>query len=437
MNILKKYVNEIMGEQLDFRVRLFNIMAIGGATMSFFTVIQSLITQRWGVAAITLVMMLISIGLLIYALKSGKYQKCYYITIILIFLIFFPFLFFSSGGYKGGVPSVFIFAVLFTVLMLEGIGALIISTIELAVYAGICIVAYLYPDLVNSYTTEREIVMDILFSYTAIGLICGIVLFLHIKEYSRQRELLKKKNEQLKHYDEVKSTFLTTVAHEVKNPLNIIGLYAQDTYELTDENPIDLKQIQENQKTIQNTVIRLDRILVDLMDTVSIEQGRIKLSIAPMDTKILIKEAVQFWTEKEGKELDNGNRFVVDIKADTSPIMADYARIFQVLINLLSNASRHTKNGLITITLDKVEGAQLVTVKDTGEGMKEEVKDHAFCGYVSTSKDYWRHGIGLYICHQIIVAHGGDIQIKSKEGVGTEISFTLPETLDDNNVAPN
>ena len=425
-NRLENLKETIAGNHLDFRVKLFNIMALAGATMSAFTVVQSIATDRILVAVISFVMMVISIALLSYALKSGNYQICYKITIVLIFMVFFPILFFESGGYNSGVPAVFIFAVIFTVLMLEGFEALVVSVIELAIYSFICFLAYVKPEMVAHFATEKEVVTDIIFSYTAIGILCGIVLFFHIREYSRQRELLKRQNEKLKLYDEAKSTFLTTVAHEIKNPLNIIGLYAQDTRELTEESPIDLEQVNENQRIIGNSVLRLDRIVADLMDIVSIEQGRLNLSVETMDTAALIREVVNFWLEKEEKKLNNGNKIVVDLKFDPAPIFADYARIYQVLINLLSNAFTHTKNGTITISLDKLDNAQLISVKDTGVGMSEKIRKEAFKGYVSTNKDYWRHGIGLYICHQIVEAHGGKIWIDSEIGKGTKISFTLP-----------
>ena len=424
---MKKLYDLIFRKEQDFRVKLFNIMAIGGILISFFTVIQSLITFRWSTAIISSAMMILSLSLLIYAIRSEKYEVCYNITIIFIFFIFFPILFFQSGGYRSGVPPIFIFAVLFTVLMKEGSQAIWISMLELLEYCIICWIAYLRPDLINQYATEKDIVVDIIFGYTFVGLICGTVLYFHLKEFEHQRQLLKNKNEILQHYDEMKSTFLTTVAHEIKNPLNIIGLYSQDTYELTQENPVDFNQIRENQKVIENTVIRLDRIVVDLMDTVSIEQGRLNLSLAPMDLSKLIRESVKFYQENEGNAKLNGNKIVLNLQSEIVPLMADYSRIFQVMMNLLSNAFRHTKKGTITISLKKNKDGQVVSVQDTGEGMSKEILENAFKGYVSTSKDYWRHGIGLYICHEIIKAHEGKIWIESTEGEGTKISFFLPD----------
>ena len=356
---IKKIKNIIIGDELDFRVRLFNVMAVGGVIMSLLTIIQSLITAMWGTAIIAFIMMVLSILLLSYAIKSGKYQRCYNITIFAIFFLFFPILFFSAGGYNSGVPATFIFAVLFTVLMLEGINALVVSMLELMLYAGVCVIAYLHPEWVNQYTSEKLIMSDVTFSYTAIGLVCGIVLYFHIKEYSSQRKLLEEQNEKLKYYDDAKSTFLTTVAHEIKNPLNIIGLYSQDTCELAMERNIDVEQICENQRVIGTTVTRLDRIVADLMDTVSIEQGRLKLVYAPMDMSELIIESIKSWEEKEGEDNLNGNSIVLDLD-DVNMITADYTRMFQVMVNIISNAFRHTKNGTITITLRKEKNVQIV-----------------------------------------------------------------------------
>ena len=322
------------------------------------------------------------------------------------------------------MPAVFIFAVLFTVLMLEGKKAILISAFELLIYACICGIAYKHPDYVVQYTTEEAIVLDIIFSYSAIGMICGIVLYYHIKEYSHQRALLENQNDKLKHYDEVKSTFLTTVAHEIKNPLNIIGLYAQDTMELTDEDEMDISQIKQNQTIIQNTVVRLDRIVMDLMDTVSIEQGRLNLTLSSMNLVTLIQDSVDFWFAQA--EHQNNNVLKMDLQAEYLEVYADYTRLFQVMTNLLSNAFLHTKNGTICVTVKRDGEKAFVSVKDTGEGMRKEIKENAFKGYVSTSKDYWRHGIGLYICHQVIEAHQGNIWIESEVNKGCEIAFTLP-----------
>ena len=185
--------------------------------------------------------------------------------------------------------------------------------------------------------------------------------------------------------------------------------------------------MKENQKTIEKMVVRIDRIVVELMDTVAIEQGRLSLDIAPLRLSRLLTEAANTYF---GKNYTGGNTLKLELDETLPPINADYARIMQVVTNLLSNSMQHTKNGIITVSLKSRGEGQLVSVSDTGEGMGEELKNKALEGYVSVSKEYWRHGIGLYVCHKIITAHKGDIWIESELGKGTTVSFTLPQSED-------
>ena len=424
---IKNLCASFFDSRLDFRVRLFNVLAVAGVWISVATIVLNLITGMWTSAVLSAMLALLSGGLLIFTYKTGRYNRGYITTIVSIFMILFPMQFFASGGYKGGMPSLFIFAVLFTVLMLEGKAALLVSLAEIAEYTAICIFGYCNPRYVTWFATELEMLTDTLVTTTAVSISCGIVMFLHIREYAMQRKQLSRQNEQLKLHDETKSVFLTTVAHEIKNPLNAINLHARDTFELLDEPQPDIEIMKENQKTIEKMVVRIDRIVVELMDTVAIEQGRLSLDIAPLRLSRLLTEAANTYF---GKNYTGGNTLKLELDETLPPINADYARIMQVVTNLLSNSMQHTKNGVITISLKSRGKSQLVSVSDTGEGMGEELKNKALEGYVSISKEYWRHGIGLYVCHKIITAHKGDIWIESELGKGTTVSFTLPQSED-------
>ncbi len=420
---LGKLLSNVTDDTVDYRIRLFYVLALGGIAISVLTLVISLAAAMWNTAVICAVLIAISTGLIIFTHKTGKYQRAYIVTVVAVFMVFFPIMFFTSGGHRSGMPSVFMFAVLFTVLMLRGRIAIYISVMEIIEYSAVCVIAYRHPEYVTAFETEAEILSDIIFAYSTMSIICAIVLYFHLKEYDRQRETLHNKNEKLTRYDASRSTFLTTVSHEIKNPLNAISLHARDTLELSLEEPTDLELIRENQAVIKSMVERIDRILVDLKDTVAIEQGRLSLSLAPMRTQKLISEAAQSYF---GKNYTSENELILELDTTLPPIYADYARITQVITNLLTNALQHTKQGKIKVTLTGREGEQLVCVSDNGEGMSEELRQKALEGYVSASEDYWRHGIGLYVCHQIVEAHGGRIWIDSSLGEGTDVYFTLP-----------
>ncbi len=420
---VKNLFSKITDDSWDFRIRLFTILALGGITISTLTLILSVFTAMWYSALISGFLILLSGGLILFTQKTGKYQTAYIITVTVIFMVCFPVMFFTSGGHKSGMPAVFIFAVLFTVLMIKGRKAIVIFLFEIAEYSAVCIFAYFHPEYVTFYETEAQILTDIVFAFSCVSVVCGFTLYIHLKEYDRQRKILEEQNEKLKRYDASRSVFLTTVSHEIKNPLNSVNLHARDTLELTEESPIDLELVRENQHVIEKMVGRIDTILMDLKDTVAIEQGRLSLKLAPMTTQKLIREAAENYFNKN---FNADNELVLDLDESLSPINADYARVTQVITNLLSNAMRHTKHGRITVSLSSDGENQCISVKDNGEGMSEEIRKKAMDGYVSTSEEYWRHGIGLYVCHQIVTAHGGTIHIESEKGKGTLVCFTLP-----------
>ena len=239
----------------------------------------SLGTGSWGNVLINFALVAISGGLFLYSYYSGKYQRCYLITIVVIFLLVFPVMFFTSGGYRGGMPAFFVFAIIFTVLMLEKRRALIVSLLEIILYMGLCLAAYQFPHIVTPFATEADRLADIILAFVSVSIVCGSVLYFHLKEYNQQQLLLEEQNLRLRSLDNAKSTFLTTVAHEIKNPLSSISLHARATSELLEEEPLDFSLMQENLRTIEQSVMRIDRIVLDLMDTVSNEQGPLDLSL--------------------------------------------------------------------------------------------------------------------------------------------------------------
>lgn len=424
MQEIHHFFHSLFSSNLDFRVRLFNILALGGTIISLIMALLSLGTGSRGNVLINFALVVISGGLFLYSYYSGKYQRCYLITIVLIFLIIFPIMFFTSGGYHGGMPSFFVFAIVFTVLMLEKWRVLIVSLFEIVLYIGLCLVSYYFPDSIIPFATEADRLADVLLAFVSVSVVCGIVLYFHLKEYNQQQILLEKQNQRLRSLDNAKSTFLTTVAHEIKNPLNSISLHARDTSELLEEEPLDFSLMQENLRTIEQSVMRIDRIVLDLMDTVSIEQGRLALSLVPTDLASLLRSLEKDYNAHPGSRK---NQLILHLANGLPEISADPERLIQVISNLISNAERHTHGGTITVFLSGSPGWQTVCVSDTGTGMSEKMRQNALKGYVSADKDYWRHGIGLYVCHQIITAHGGKIWIESKEGEGTSVFFSLPE----------
>lgn len=251
------------------------------------------------------------------------------------------------------------------------------------------------------------------------------MLSLRLKD-SEQAVKLERARAQVENLDllsKAKTEFLRNVSHELKTPLTVMSGYAQDSLAVLREASPDLSDITFNQQHIVTEAARLNRLVNQLLDAAAVESGRLRVEKVPLSLSRLTRQVV--FTNFPKLNTENC-RLELHLPEDLPNVPADSERIRQVLLNLLSNAVRHTTDGVITICLCAVENGQELSVSDTGEGMPDAVKAQVFKSYVEkTSGVSGRNGMGLYICRKIIEAHGGEIGIQSQEGKGTTVWFRL------------
>ena len=178
---------------LPFRVRLFNVLASLGCIISLCNGVFSYLNNGdKRILIINAGIAVLSLMLLFYAYYRKKYQRCYFITIVVIFMILFPFMFFKSGGYKGGMPSFYIFGVLFTVFMLEGWLMFFSVLLELVIYIATMGIAYYYPVCVSWFHSEKEIVADVLTGVVVASVSLGAAMYFHFVFIENSRSFLRR-----------------------------------------------------------------------------------------------------------------------------------------------------------------------------------------------------------------------------------------------------
>lgn len=431
-DIIRKYFD--MG--LEPQVQVFNLLGLVGAAAGVIVAAIS-VAQRAGVwtVALNLTISAMAVALLGVVGKRLSFRLCCWITVVAVFLVAFAAFFFSSGGYRGGMPSFFIFALIYTAMLLEGRDRAIALALEFSLYIGCFLMAYFHPETVRPFASEAHYFSDVVTGAVVAGLLLMLVTILHIRMYAVReaqiRELnreLAARNEALVKYDRMKSDFLAAVAHEISRPLTVIAGSSADTIELLRENtggvPDHFDEIMENHELIGRKVMLLDGMITDLMDTAAMETGRLSLS----RQRIQMSELLRRVGDARFRRADAPrNRVLYDMEENLPPLWVDPGRMEQVVDNLLSNADRHTRDGVITIRLTRADRRQVVSVMDTGEGMEPGMAESVMKMYVTSRGERWRHGYGLYICRQIIVSHGGDIWVESEKGRGTTVSFALTE----------
>ena len=414
------------------QVQNFNmLLLISIATGIYGAVIGVIINDSMYPVIICLLMFITASVLLIAAERRKNYRLCTWLYIILIFFAVLPALFFTSGGYRSGAFLVFGIPIVFSSILLHKFQKSAVIALELLLYVACILVAYFRPETVHVLPSEFDYVFlsIVFFLSTSVFLLAALMtssrmLTLRqewIEELNRE---LTARSETLQQYDSMKSDFLATVAHEINTPLAVIAASSNDTLELLGEKPLNTEEVRENQNIINKRVKLIDTILLDLMDTAAIETGRLTLQRMPARLEELIRDTCNTHYEKLS---ETGKRVEFDLQEDLPLIWIDPPRIEQVMLNLMSNAFRYSKSGTVTVRLEQANGGQTVSVIDDGEGMDSETVRDALRQYATTRTEHWRHGIGLYICRQIITAHNGSIWIDSKKGSGTTVSFSLNE----------
>lgn len=423
-------------KQLDLRVRLFNVLAMAGILVSLVFIVFNIAAKSPANAINCLIGVILSSALLVYATKTKRYQVAYIITVIGIFLIMFPGIFLAAGGYKYGVPFFFIFAVVFTIFMLEGKKSLLLAGLELIIYIFLCVLAYRRPDLVQNYDGGTDPFWGILTCFFVVSLSLGIALFLHFKLYNeQQRELeqarhkLAEENLMLERVSQLKTEFLANISHELRTPLTVVSGYAQTSRASLSELP-GAETIADSMALIASETERMSLLIGQILDVTRIDENRMAFTPVSCSLTQVIQNTISTYYPVLNK---NHNKLSLRIPMDIPTAFADPLRVSQVLVNLVANAIRHTSNGLITVSATALEDFIEIAVADTGEGIAPERLPLLFERY--KSRDSAGHavskstgtGLGLFICKHIIDVHGGRIWVESHEGAGTTVRFTLPK----------
>jgi signal transduction histidine kinase len=336
-------------------------------------------------------------------------------TIIVIFLFFFPALFFVGGGYKSAMPSYFIFAVIYTVFMLKGKKAFVMTFVELFVYSGLCAYAYLYPPAVQFLEREADIVRDIVVGFVVVGIMLGAALYRHFKEYDDQRRQLAEANGALERVNQLKTEFFANASHEMRTPLTVISVNVQTVTDILEELSLKDEEASHLLKNTQIEVMRLARMVGGMLTLASMSEIRDRQEI---DLTSLLQSGVEMLRHTLSRR---GNEIEAEIEKGLT-VFGNADLLAQVLINLIQNAGVHTENGAVTVSAMKNGDTITVTVRDTGTGIAPELLPHVFERGVSTGGT----GFGLHLCKTAIESHSGEIWIESELGVGTTVFYTLP-----------
>ena len=243
---------------------------------------------------------------------------------------------------------------------------------------------------------------------------------------------LEKAKREADRANEAKAVFLAKMNHQLRTPLNAIIGYSEILLEDVDP---DLNSAdEEDLKTINNAGRHLLSLVSDVLHMPKIESDNIEMSSRPVVLEVCLDEVASTCRNLISH---NGNEFIFEKTNDLGVIETDETRLRQILINLLGNAGKFTKNGKVALRASRIAtafGEQIVmSVEDTGIGIPPEAIGGLFTDFNDassvTSRSYGGTGLGLAVSRRLANLLNGDIDVESEPGRGSVFTVRLPAEL--------
>jgi signal transduction histidine kinase len=243
---------------------------------------------------------------------------------------------------------------------------------------------------------------------------------------------IEEKGRQLAEASQHKSQFLASMSHELRTPLNaIIGLTEMM---VANVGRFGTEKALEPLRRVNAAGTHLLGLINEVLDLSKIEAGKLDLNLEPVDLARLIEEVAGTAEQLAAK---NNNRLVLDGAGQVGGLVADPMRLKQILLNLLSNACKFTKEGEVALRVRKVadgRGWIELAVADTGIGLTAEQQGRLFQEFTQadslTARRYGGTGLGLALSRKLARMMGGDVTVASEIGRGSVFTVRLPVSAD-------
>lgn len=239
--------------------------------------------------------------------------------------------------------------------------------------------------------------------------------------------------------NQAKGQFLANMSHELRTPLNAVIMYSELLMEEVEE--LGVGTIVSDLETIRNAGRHLLGLVNNVLDLSKIEAGKSDICLERFSIPSLVEQTAATILPLVHKR---GNRLEIICPADLGDMLSDITKVRQILFNLLSNASKFTENGTVSLKVHRVSTEAfdwvVIQVRDTGIGMGEEQRKKLFQAFTqgdeTTTRQYGGTGLGLTISKRLCELLGGEIKVQSAEGVGSTFTARLPTLSDDSCTVP-
>ncbi|MBR6486874.1 MAG: response regulator [Lachnospiraceae bacterium] len=432
--MIRKIKSLLNDPELDYQSKSFVLLSVIALIGLFIAMISGILLGQSLMANVSvLIEFLLFSGIFIWAIyRNGMKKAMIIITAFLIF-VFLPAAFFTSGGAAGGTPVWFAFTTLYIVMTLSGRPKAVFLILNLLVVMVCWGIGYTHPEAITEFS-RKEAFFDSFFTLLIVGVVMTALVSYQARLFRRENDRVNSQKKEIEELNHAQNRFFSSMSHEIRTPINAILGFNEVILRQEDAS----EEIKNDASNIQGAGKMLLSLVNDILDFSKLDAGR--MDIVPVEYRVseMMSEVVNMillQAKAKGLSFDG----MIDPNTPTV-LIGDEIRVRQIIINLLNNAVKYTESGYVSIYLgaerlgdDRVR--LVITVTDTGIGIKKEVLPTLFEAFVRTDQEKNRKiegtGLGLSIVKQLVDLMGGFISVDSVYGLGTTFKVIIPQEVSD------
>ena len=237
-----------------------------------------------------------------------------------------------------------------------------------------------------------------------------------ISEIKAVEEKLAEESVRAQEVETVKNAFLHNMSHEIRTPLNTVVGFSElfEMEHSPEDEAVFINEIKENSASLL-------KLINDILFLSRLDAGMITLSPQPVDfASIFAGRCSSVWDNHK----QPGVEYIVQSPYNRLVVEIDEPNVSMIINKIITNAIQHTKSGSVLARYEYIADRLLVSVEDTGSGIKKENLENIFGRFVTGANN--GAGLGLSICHELVQYMGGNIELTSTEGKGTTVWFSIP-----------
>lgn len=433
MEWIKKVNRYLHNDAVSLHNRMFMLISGVAILCSMVTSVFVMILMDLVLGVLMLVSCLVGVGLIAWGYRMHKLEIVAVIICGALSIIGMPYLYFSQGGATSDVMIGYVIVALYITLVLPGKSRTVMRVL-LAASCAICVFydfyrTYQVLPTVSFFTYLRPFLITVLLC-TVTSAMAGFQNRLFFDETERS----EKRRKEIERLSASQNQFFSSMSHEIRTPINtIIGLNEMILREDVSE------EVAEDAANIQSASKLLLSIINDILDMSKFESGQMHLSEASYHPGDMLSDVVgMLWLRAKEKGLE----FHVNVAPDIPyELYGDEVRIKQILINIVNNAIKYTKEGSVTLSIQCGErDGNMVhiqySVSDTGMGIKKEDIPYLFTAFKRVDEDSNRHiegtGLGLSIVKQFVDLMNGTVTVNSVYTKGSTFIIDIPQRIESN-----